>query len=231
MRSAPRRSPCPTRRQQGRRQGGGDDASAVGIDATSGARPESNLDPGRFDHDLFPAAVRDDFGDDDEEELPVGDADEHGLSFAAVSGDLGELGVGLAPWAPLHAIPDATEPEESPGERPFTPGEGVERAHALELRAESMLHYAERGAQRIGEIDRTVVGASDDNRDVVAGRAKVEIEGTLEEHTGHGLVVVADEVEMNVGGSLRKHAHLEDNIIMAGTMRTSSRTALSSPRR
>ena len=69
----------------GAAQGGGDDASAVGIDATSCAHPESNLDPGRFDHDLFPAAVGDDFGDDDEEELPVGDDDEHGLSFAAVS--------------------------------------------------------------------------------------------------------------------------------------------------
>ena len=41
----------------------------------------------------------------------------------------------------------------------------------------------------------------------------------LDEHTGHGLVVVADEVETNVGGPLTMHAHLEDNIIMAGVMR------------
>ena len=40
----------------------------------------------------------------------------------------------------------------------------------------------------------------------------------LDEHTGHGLVHVADEVELNVGGPLHMHAHLEDNIIMAGVM-------------
>ena len=40
----------------------------------------------------------------------------------------------------------------------------------------------------------------------------------LNEHTGHGLVHVADEVELNVGGPLHMHAHLEDNIIMAGVM-------------
>ena len=95
---------------------------------------------------------------------------------------------------------DSTEPEEAPGDRPFTPVEGVERAHALELRAESMLLYCERGAERTGELDRTEVGLSDDNRDVVAGRDEVEIDGMLDEHTGHGLVHVADEVEMNVGG-------------------------------
>ena len=106
----------------------------------------------------------------------------------------------------------------SPDDRPFTPIEGIERAHALELRAESMLQYSERGAQRTGELDRTEVGLSDDNRDVVAGRDEVEIDGMLEEHTGHGLVHVADDVEMNVGGRLRMHAHLEDNIIMGGVM-------------
>ena len=41
----------------------------------------------------------------------------------------------------------------------------------------------------------------------------------LDEHMGHGLVHIADEVEMNVGGPLRKQASLEDNIIMAGVMR------------
>ena len=82
-----------------------------------------------------------------------------------------------------------------------------------------MLLYSERGAQRTGKLDRTEVGVSDANRDVVAGRDEVEIDGMLEEHTGHGLVHVADDVEMNVGGPLRMHAHLEDNIIMAGVMR------------
>ena len=82
-----------------------------------------------------------------------------------------------------------------------------------------MLQYSERGAERTGELDRTEVGTSDDNRDVVAGRDQVEIDGLLDEHTGHGLVHVADEVEVNVEGPLRMHAHLEDNIIMARVMR------------
>ena len=156
---------------------------------------------------------------DDDDELPAGDADKHALSLRANSEDLGELGVDLSPWPPLLGLLDATEPEDSPDCRPFAPTAGVERAHALELRAESMLQYAERGAERTGELDRTEVGTSDDNRDVVAGRDEVEIDGMLEEHTGHGLVHIADEVELNVAGPLRMQAHLEDNIIMAGVMR------------
>ena len=156
---------------------------------------------------------------DDEHELPVGDADEHELGFGASSRDLGAPDVDVSPWAPLLGMLESTEPEVPPGDRPFTPGEGGEGPHALELRAESMVQYAERGARRTGALDRTEVGLSDDNRDVVAGRDAVEVDGMLDEHTGHGLVVVADEVEMNVGGPLTMHAHLEDNIIMAGVMR------------
>ena len=146
------------------------------------------------------------------------DAGERELGFRATSEELGELDVDLSPWAPLLGMLDSTEPEASPGDRPFTPGEGAKEAHALELRAESMLQYSERGAERTGELDRIEVGVSDDNRDIVAGRDQVEIDGMLEEHTGHGLVHVADDVELNVGGPLRMHAHLEDNIIMAGVM-------------
>ena len=98
----------------------------------------------------------------DDDEAPDGDADEFELGFAATSGDLGELGVDLSPWAPLLGMLDSTEPEVSPGDRPFTPAEGVDGAHALELRAESMLLYAERGARRTGALDRTEVGDSDD---------------------------------------------------------------------
>ena len=156
---------------------------------------------------------------DDDDVLLDRDANEHELGFGAASGDFGDLDVDLSPWAPLLGMLDSTEPEASPGDRPFTPGEGVRKAHALELRAESMLQYAERGAERTGELDHTEVGVSDDNRDVVAGRDEVEIDGMLEEHTGHGLVHVADDDEMNVGERLRIHAHLEDNVIMAGVMR------------
>ena len=190
---------------------------------------DSNDDPDSTGEDSFSVDFEDIFGDDDDD-LPDGDGDgdgdadadadehEHGLGFSATSEDLGDLGIDLSPWVPLLGMLDSTEPEESPGDRPFTASQGVERAHALELRAESMLQYCERGAERTGELDRTEVGVSDDNRDVVAGRDQVEIDGMLEEHTGHGLVHVADEVELNVGGPLRMRAHLEDNIIMAGVM-------------
>ena len=163
-----------------------------------------------------------DFGDvfcDDDDDLFDDDADEHRLGFSATSEDFAEFDVDLSPWAPLLGMLDSTEPEEWPGDRPFTPGERVKAAHALELRAESMLLYCERGAERTGKLDHTEVGVSDANRDVVAGRDEVEIDGMLEEHTGHGLVHVADDVEMNVAGPLRVHAHLEDNIIMGGVMR------------
>ena len=190
---------------------------------------EPIVDSGSHGGDPCPVAAGDAFGaesddelsvdDDEEHEHPAGDAAEHDLGFSASPRDLGELDVELSPWAPLLGMLESTEPEVSPGDRPFTPGEGAEGAHALELRAESMRQYAERGAVRTGTLDRTEVGDSDDNRDVVAGRDEVDVGGMLDEHTGHGLVVVADEVEMNVGGPLTMHAHLEDNIIMAGVMR------------
>ena len=195
----------------------GGDAFPGVIDSTSDIGRGSNDDPDSTRNGSFSVDFGDNFGDDDDE-LPVGGANEHEFGFRATSQEYDELGVDLSPWAPLLAMLDSTEPEASPDDRPFTPGEGVEGAHALELRAESMLQYAERGAQRTGVLDRTEVGVSDDNRDVVAGRDEVEIDGMLEEHTGHGLVHVADDVEMNVGGPLRMHAHLEDNIIMAGVM-------------
>ena len=157
--------------------------------------------------------------DNYEHELLDGDAGEHELGFGAGSDDVRGLDADLSTWAPLLDMLDSTEPEISPDHRRFTPTKGVEGAHALELRAESMLQYAERGAERTGALDRTEVGLSDDNRDIVAGRDRAEVDGMLDEHTGHGLVVLTDEVEMNVGGPLTMHAHLEDNIIMAGVMR------------
>ena len=198
-------------------KGSGGDAFPGVIDSTSDVGPGSSDDSDSTGHDSFSLGFGNTFGDDDDE-IPVGDADEHALGFSAPSDDYRDLGVDLSPWPPLLAMLDSTEPEASPDYRPFTPTEGVERAHALELRAESMHQYAERGAERTGELDRTEVGLSDDNRDVVAGRDRVEVDGMLDEHTGHSLVLVADEVEVNVGGRLRQHAHLEDNIIMGGVM-------------
>ena len=188
-------------------------SSAVPIDATRAQRREA------VERALGPDDCMDIPGEADDDDLPDDEDAEPGLGFDPASEDSSELGVDCSPWAPLHVLLDATEPEEGPGERPFSPSEGVERAHALELRAESMRHHAGRGARRCGELDRTEVGLCDENRDVVAGRDRVDIDGLLEEHTGHGLVHIAGEVEVNVSGPLTMRAHLEDNIIMAGVMR------------
>ena len=188
------------------------DRGLVNVGVESDDHPDSTGDRS------FSVEFEDILGDDDDDELPEGGADELGLGFDATSEPYGALDVERSPWAPLLDMLDSPEPEASPGDGPFTPIEGTEVAHALEMRAESIRLYAERGAVRTGKLDRFEIGLSDENRDVVAGRDQVEIEGLLDEHTGHGLVVVADDVEMNVEGPLSMHAHLEDNIIMAGVM-------------
>ena len=186
---------------------------------TAGPQPSIDSDP--HGSDPCPAADGGVSGAESDGTLPIDDDGEHAFGFNASCPDFGAPDVDLSPWVSLLGMLDWTETETETSDDywPFTPVEGVEGAHALELRAESMRQYAERGAQRTGALDRTEVGLSDDNRDVVAGRDAVEVDGMLDEHTGHGLVVVADEVEMNVGGPLTMHAHLEDNIIMAGVMR------------
>ena len=180
--------------------------------------PGSIDDPDTTAHDPLPDDFGDTFNDDDDDRFD-GEVDDSGPGFGASSGEPDAPDVDPSPWVPLLGMLDWTETETSGDDWPFTPTEGVDGAHALELRAESMRHYAQRGAQRTGALDRTEVGLADDNRDIVAGRDAVEVHGMLDEHTGHGLVVVADEVETNVGGPLTMHAHLEDNIIMAGAMR------------
>ena len=104
---------------------------------------ESNHDLDSTGDGSFPVDFGDTFGGDDDD---LFDGDEHELGFGATSEDFGALDVDLSPWAPLLDMLDSTEPEASPGDRPFTAGEGVKEAHALELRAESMLQYAGRGA-------------------------------------------------------------------------------------
>ncbi len=57
-----------------------------------------------------------------------------------------------------------------------------------------------------GEVDHTEDGLSDDNRDVVAGRDTVEVDGMLDEHTGHpthryeGLRKMREQYERNLSG-------------------------------
>ena len=172
-----------------------------GTDLVGVALASSN-DPDSIAEALYVVGFGDILGEDDDDSSD-GSSDEHALSLRTVSEDLGALDVDLSPWAPLLSMVDSTEPEECPGDRPFTAAEGAGGAHALELRAESMLLHAGGGAERTGALDCT----------------EVAVDGMLDEHTGHGLVVIADDVEANVEGSLTMHAHLEDNVIMAGVIR------------
>ena len=174
-------------------KGSGGDAFPGVIDSTSDIGRGSNDDPDSSDHGSFSVNFGDIFGDDDDD-LPGSDADEHELGFRATSQEYDVLDVDLS---------------RTTGPSPRARGPKGRMRSA----AGRVAPVLERGAQRTGELDRTEVGVSDDNRDVVAGRDEVEIDGMLE-HTGHGLVHVANEVEMNVGGRLHMHAHLEDNIIM-----------------
>ena len=169
--------------------------------------------------DRLSVNARDLSDDDDVEDEPLDRrADRREPDFGANSEGFEYLDADASPWAPLIGMLDSTEAEASPDGRPSSPPAEVEKAHSLELRAESMLQYAERGAARTGKLDCTEVGLSDDNRDVVAGRDEAEVAEMLRENTGHSLVHLADNVEIEIGGSLDVHANLEDNLIMAGVM-------------
>ena len=192
------------------------------FDFAPGYPPDSVRDAGPGDSPVEGDSRDDDPPDDDPSDDPPDDPpDDEGseTDFSLPSTKLDDPDVEPSPWVALLDMLDATDPESCPDDRPVTPDNKAEGAHALELRAESIRLYAECGAERTGERDHIEVGHSDDNRDIVAGRDEVAVDGMLDEHTGHGLVHIADEVEMNVGGPLRKQASLEDNIIMAGVMR------------
>ena len=77
----------------------------------------SGTAPTRSEHGSADVSFPVDLGDDDE--FPHGDADEFTPSFPAPSEELAGLGVDLSPWASLHDMLDATEPEPHPGDRPF----------------------------------------------------------------------------------------------------------------
>ena len=94
-------------------KGCGGDAFPGVIDSTSDVGPDSNDDPDLPGDDPFSVDFGNTFGDDDDDEHPGGTAGEHALSINAISGDFGELGADLSPWAPLLGMLDSTEPEAS----------------------------------------------------------------------------------------------------------------------
>ena len=67
--------------------------------------------------------------------------------------------------------------------------------------------------------ERIEAGRSQANADVVAGRDRVRVQGTLHEHTGHGRAEQAAHLHTTVDGRLDVHAASEDTVLLAGHMR------------
>ena len=98
----------------------------------------------------------------------------------------------------------------------FPPGDD---AFALEMRSETIEQLAGGDALRRGESERIEAGRSATNADLVAGRDRVRVQGTLHEHTGHGLAEQAAHLDTTVEGTLDVHAASEDTVLLAGHMR------------
>ena len=117
--------------------------------------------------------------------------------------------------APLpHVVPPAvTDPVSN---LDFPP---VDDAFALEMRAQSIEQLAGGDALRRGASERIEAGRSQANTDLVAGRDRVRVQGTLHEHTGHGIAELAAHLHTTVEGVLDVHAASEDTVLLAGHMR------------
>ena len=113
---------------------------------------------------------------------------------------------------PYGVAPAVTDPVSYPD---FLP---VDDAFALEMRAESIEQLAGGDALRRGESERIEAGRSHTNADLVAGRDRVSVHGSLHEHNGHGLAEQAAHLHTTVDGRLDVHAASEDTVLLAGHM-------------
>ena len=95
----------------------------------------------------------------------------------------------------------------------------VDDAFALEMRSETIEQLVGGDALRRGESERIEAGRSQTNADLVAGRDRVRVQGTLHEHTGHGFAEQAAHLHTTVDGTLDVHAGNEDTVLLAGHMR------------
>ena len=95
----------------------------------------------------------------------------------------------------------------------------VDDAFALEMRSGTIEQLVGGDALRRGESERIEAGRSQANADRVAGRDRVRVQGTLLEHTGHGLAEQAAHLHTTVDGVLDVHAANEDTVLLAGHMR------------
>ena len=109
-----------------------------------------------------------------------------------------------APPLPVFVPPVVTDPVSN---LDFLP---VDDAFALEMRSETTEQLVGGDALRRGVSERIEAGRSQTNADLVAGRGRVRVHGTLHEHTGHGLAEQAAHLHTTVGGVLDVHAGNED---------------------
>ena len=114
---------------------------------------------------------------------------------------------------PVFVPPSVTDPVSN---LDFPP---VDDAFALEMRAETIEQLVGGDALRRGESERIEAGRSKTNADLVAGRDRVRVHGTLHEHTGHGRAELAAHLHTTVDGRLDVHAASEDTVLLAGHMR------------
>ena len=90
---------------------------------------------------------------------------------------------------------------------------------ALEMRSETIEQLVGGDALRRGESERIEAGRSEENSDAVAGRDRVRVQGTLHEHTGHGLAEQVAHLDTTVDGRLDVHTGNEDMVLLAGHMK------------
>ena len=113
---------------------------------------------------------------------------------------------------PVFVPPSVTDPVSN---LDFLP---VDDAFALEFRSESIEQLVGGDALRRGVSERIEAGRSQTNADLVAGRDRVRVQGTLHEHTGHGLAEQATHLHTTVDGRLDVHVGCEDTVLLAGHM-------------
>ena len=94
----------------------------------------------------------------------------------------------------------------------------VDDAFALEMRSETIEQLVGGDALRRGVCERIEAGRSHTNADLVAGRDRVRVHGSLHEHTGHGLAEQVAHLHTAVDGRLDVHAGSEDTVLLAGHM-------------
>ena len=114
---------------------------------------------------------------------------------------------------PVFVPPAVTDPVSN---LDFLP---VDDAFALEMRSETIEQLVGGDALRRGVSERIEAGRSQANADLVAGRDRVRVHGTLHEHSGHGLAEQAAHLHTTVDGTLDVHAGNEDTVLLAGHMR------------